>query len=68
MVTKRDIEKARKAYWLKEAQKQVGSHIKSLDQVKVISKARKPKYSAGKSLALKYKKATSGFSAYKKKK
>jgi len=50
MVTKKEIEKARERYWLKEAQKQVGSHIKSLKQVKIVSKAKKPKFSLGKNL------------------
>jgi len=36
MVTKKEIEQARNRYWLKEAQKQLGSHIKSLKQVEVV--------------------------------
>ena len=50
MVTKAEIQKARERYWLKEAQKQLGSKIKSLKQVKVISKAKKPRFSLGKNL------------------
>lgn len=47
MVTKKEIEQAKNRYWLKEAQKQLGSHIKSLDQVKVVERAKKPKFSLG---------------------
>jgi hypothetical protein len=55
MVTKADVQKARERYWLKEAQKQLGPHIKSLKQVKVVSKAKKPRYSLGESLSRKTK-------------
>ena len=65
MVTKAEIEKAKKRYWLMEAQKQVGSHIKSLDEVKIISKSKKPRYSLGKTLAMKAKRKPSSY--YKKK-
>lgn len=51
MVTKKQIEKARNRYWLKEAQKQLGSHIKSLNQVKVVKKT-KPQFSLGKKLVI----------------
>ncbi|MHA1201310.1 MAG: hypothetical protein ACTSQ4_02160 [Candidatus Heimdallarchaeaceae archaeon] len=46
-ITKADVEKARKRFHLKLAQQQLGSHIKSLDQVKVVSRAKKPKFSLG---------------------
>jgi hypothetical protein len=55
MVSKIDIEKARKRYWLKEAQKQLGSHIKSLKQVEVVYPVKKPKFSLGETLAKKSK-------------
>ena len=50
MVTKAEIQKARERYWLKEAQKQLGPRIKSLKQVKVVSKAKKPRFSLGQNL------------------
>lgn len=48
--TKADIKKAREKYWLKEAQKQLGSKVKSLKQVKIVSRAKKPKFSLGENL------------------
>ena len=50
MVTKKEIEMARERYWLKEAQKQLGSHITSLKQVKIVTPARIPRFSLGESL------------------
>ena len=67
MVSKKDIEKARNAYWLKEAQKQLGKKIKSLDQVKVVERAKKPRFSLGETLAKKAKQSSKGMSAYKRK-
>ena len=55
MVTKAEIKKARERYWLKEAQKQLGSHIKSLKQVEVVYPVKKPKFSLGERLAKKSK-------------
>jgi len=56
MVTKKEIEHARNRYWLKEAQKQLGPQIKSLNQVKVVERAKKPKFSLGQNLVNKAKK------------
>ena len=50
MVTKKEIEQARNTYWLKEAQKQLGSHIKSLNQVTIVPKQNKPKFTLGEKL------------------
>lgn len=55
MFTKKDIEKARKGLWLREARKQLGKKIKSLDQVRVVKKTKKPKYSLGQTLVKKSK-------------
>lgn len=49
MFKKADIEKARNRYWLKEAQKQVGTHITSLNQVRQV-KPKKKYVSLGKRL------------------
>ena len=67
MVTKKEIEEARNRYWLKEAKKQLGSKIKSLKQVKVISK-KTPKFiPLGRRLTILSNNRKKGFSSYKKK-
>ena len=49
--TKKDIERARENYWLKEARKQTGNkNLKSLSEVKIVKKIKKPKYSLGEKL------------------
>ena len=55
MATKAEVQRARDTYWLREAQKQLGPQIKSLSQVKVISPARKPRFSLGETLLRKSK-------------
>ena len=50
-ITKADVERAKKRYHLKLAQEQLGKKITSLDQVKVVSKSKKPKFSLGQNLA-----------------
>lgn len=35
MATKKDIIRAREQYWLKQAQGQLGTHIKSLKEVEI---------------------------------
>ena len=40
-LSKKDIQKAREHFWLKEANKQLGKNIKSLAEVEIIKKKQK---------------------------
>lgn len=53
--SKKDIERARNEYWLKEARKQTGKNIQSLDEVTYAKKTKKKPLSLGKALLKKSK-------------
>lgn len=58
--TKKDIERARRELWLKEAKRQIGPHIKSLDDVEIVKQAPKKYASLGQQLHKKAKRFGSG--------